>query len=116
MNIRMYALVCASALVLAAGPAFGGSPEKGEKGEKMDPAKTFEAIDADGNGGMSLAEVKAHVEKKYKDKEEDPDMAKLEEKFAKWDGNESGEISMEEWKAAHEKKKEEMKEKKEGGE
>ncbi|MFP4004462.1 MAG: EF-hand domain-containing protein [Alphaproteobacteria bacterium] len=102
MSIRRNVLIAASAMALAAGPAFAGHPEKGEK--KMDPAKAFETMDADSNGSLTMEEVKTHLEEKGKDTSE------LAEKFAKIDGDEDGEISKEEWDAAHEKKK------KEGGE
>jgi len=106
MKIRMNMLIAASAIALAAGPAFAG--DKAKEGEKMDPAKKFEAMDADSSGSVSKDEMKAHLEAKGKD------TAKLDEWFAKMDGDENGEISKEEWDAAHAEKKEE--EKKDGEE
>lgn len=104
MNIRRNVLIAASAIALAASPAFAGDEKEGEK---MDPTKKFEAMDADSNGSLSKDEVKAHLEEKGKD------TAKLDEWFAKTDADENGEISKEEWDAhvkAMEEKKEEKKE------
>ena len=113
MNIRRNMLIAASAMALAASPAFAGDEKK--DGEKMDPGKKFETIDADSNGSLTMDEMKAYYEGKGKD------TAKLEEKFGKKDSDGNGEVSREEWDAAYapkeeEKKEEKAEEKKDGGE
>jgi len=90
--------------------------KKGEtQGRKCRGAERFKAADTDGNGSLSLAEFKvirakhvARIKEKLGDRF-DPEKAKErpsdEEVFAKIDGDESGGLSPQEMKKAHQHRK-----------
>lgn len=122
MNMRSTLLIAASAAVIAVLPAHAGHSGKtdghGSKFEKMDlnadgaitreeaaeyRRKRIMAADADGDGAVTLAEMKAHYEKKWGDKKKDGDKAKdgkkgdrTEKHFKKWDANADGKVTAEE--------------------
>ncbi len=75
----------------APAPAPGGDHPKGDH-PKMDPEAIFKHIDADGDGKITLAELKAS--KKFKDA---PD--KAEPAFKEMDANGDGSVTLEEFKA-----------------
>lgn len=92
----------ASGLVMLSVPAIAGPHEGGDhdRGEKI--KAMLQEIDKDGDGAISKDEYMNHAR------------AKAEERFAEKDANGDGKISPEEGKAHMEKKREEMKEKREG--
>jgi hypothetical protein len=73
-----------------------GGPGKG--GQRPDPAAVHGKMDADGSGGVSLAEFKNNPRAKNA-----PDQAKVEQRFNHMDADGSGEISQAEFTDAMKK-------------
>src|SRR3954454_17278003 len=94
-SARMLKVLKASLLgvfVLGMGlsPALAG---KGEK--KKDPATAFKKLDANGDGSLSLQEMKGKGKK---------DAAKVEKRFKKLDANSDSKVSLDELKTGGKKK------------
>jgi hypothetical protein len=95
MSARPRTLLAALLAALVALPALAADPGQGKpKGKKArDAAQVFARRDANGDGGLSVAELAG--------KKGDP--AKAEKRFRKLDANGDGKLTLDELKKAREK-------------
>jgi hypothetical protein len=88
MKMGLLGLLC---LGIGASPALAGPG----KGAKKDPERRFKKLDSNGDGALTLQEMKGKGKK---------DGAKIEKRFSKLDRNSDGKLSLEELKGKGKKK------------
>jgi len=99
MKTKAYILLLASGLIVSAASA---KPENGEHGERPNPEEHFAKTDTNGDGFLSLDEIKAARD------------GRMAERFEKLDTDGDGLLSKEELEAGREKMKEKREERGEG--
>jgi len=118
-KITLTVAAIATAFTFSATAAEGDKPERGGKGERggdrkrPSPEAMMKKLDKDGDGHLSLAEMKAA---KPRGKRPQGDKApSAEERFKRMDGNGDGKVSKEELAAAFKKMAERRKRGQKGG-